>query len=199
MMYLVALGYLFLGVAISADTFMASIEVITSKTRTEVIAGQEVEVEIWNGTVANLTLMALGSSAPEILLAVIETCGTLGEKAGELGPSTIVGSASFNLMVITAICIPSVDEPKAVEDVGVFMTTSFFSIFAYCWLYVCLAVWTPNEVTITEAWLTLSFFLILIVLAFGADRFNAFKKQRNMSLEEKENEKIEKEKNIQKT
>ena len=29
-------------------------------------------VRIWNETVANLTLMALGSSAPEILLAVIE-------------------------------------------------------------------------------------------------------------------------------
>jgi len=102
-------------------------------------------------------------------------------------------------MVITAICIPSVDEPKAVADVGVFMTTSFFSIFAYCWLYVCLAIWTPNEVTIIEAWLTLAFFLILVILAFAADKFNEFKKKRNMTQEEKENEKIEKEKNIQKT
>ena len=32
--------------------------------------------EVWNDTVANLTLMALGSSAPEILLAVIELLGT---------------------------------------------------------------------------------------------------------------------------
>lgn len=204
LVYLFFLMYLFLGIAIIADLFMAAIEVITSTTARSEVFDKDgnsyfIESPVWNATIANLTLMALGSSAPEILLAVIETCGTLGEKAGELGPSTIVGSASFNLMVITAICIPSVDEPKAVEDVGVFMTTSFFSIFAYCWLYVCLAIWTPNEVTITEAWLTLSFFLILIVLAFGADRFNAFKKQRNMSLEEKENEKIEKEKNIQKT
>jgi solute carrier family 8 (sodium/calcium exchanger) len=30
-------------------------------------------VAVWNPTVANLTLMALGSSAPEILLSVIET------------------------------------------------------------------------------------------------------------------------------
>ena len=33
---------------------------------------KRVEVTIWNATVANLTLMALGSSAPEILLSVIE-------------------------------------------------------------------------------------------------------------------------------
>jgi solute carrier family 8 (sodium/calcium exchanger) len=31
------------------------------------------DVPVWNATVANLTLMALGSSAPEILLSVVET------------------------------------------------------------------------------------------------------------------------------
>jgi hypothetical protein len=37
-------------------------------------------------------IQALGSSAPEILLATIETVGTLGGEPGELGPSTIVGA-----------------------------------------------------------------------------------------------------------
>jgi len=31
----------------------------------------KIEIEVWNETVANLTLMALGSSAPEILLSVL--------------------------------------------------------------------------------------------------------------------------------
>lgn len=35
-------------------------------------------VRIWNETVSNLTLMALGSSAPEILLSVIEVRPTQG-------------------------------------------------------------------------------------------------------------------------
>ena len=48
--------------------------------------------------------MALGSSAPEILLSVVETFGA-GFKAGDLGPSTIVGSAAFNLFIIIAICM----------------------------------------------------------------------------------------------
>ena len=48
---------------------------------------------------ANLTLMALGSSAPEILLAVVETCA-LTFQAGDLGPGTIVGSAAFNLLFV---------------------------------------------------------------------------------------------------
>ena len=51
--------------------------------------------------------MALGSSAPEILLATIETI-SLNFKAGDLGPGTIVGSAAFNLLIISAICLVSV-------------------------------------------------------------------------------------------
>ena len=60
---------------------------------------------------ANLTLMALGSSAPEILLSCIEIIGNR-FKAGELGPGTIVGSAAFNLFCITGFCIIGVPLPQ---------------------------------------------------------------------------------------
>lgn len=79
--YLLLLLYLFLGIAIIADIFMCSIERITSQTRTIQVKSdgesepQLVEVRVWNDTVANLTLMALGSSAPEILLSIIEIIG----------------------------------------------------------------------------------------------------------------------------
>lgn len=59
---------------------------------------------------ANLTLLALGSSAPEILLNVIETVQALGSTPGELGPSTIVGSAAFNLLIISAVSIAVIDK-----------------------------------------------------------------------------------------
>jgi len=65
------------------------------------------QVKVWNETIANLTLMALGSSAPEILLSIIETAGNR-FCTGALGPGTIVGSASYNLFIITAVCIVSV-------------------------------------------------------------------------------------------
>ena len=78
-----ALIYLFLGISIVAEIFMEAIEKITSKTmfvKVEDAEGnvRERKVEFWNATVANLTLMALGSSAPEILLSVLETCANLG-------------------------------------------------------------------------------------------------------------------------
>jgi hypothetical protein len=77
--YFLALVYLFLGISIVADIFMSGIEKITSQKKVVTIKkdGEEYrtkKVEVWNATVANLTLMALGSSAPEILLAVMETC-----------------------------------------------------------------------------------------------------------------------------
>jgi solute carrier family 8 (sodium/calcium exchanger) len=111
--YLIALLYSFLGVSIIADIFMCSIEKITSKTKKIHIASSKddepevIEVPVWNGTVANLTLMALGSSAPEILLSCIEIIKNKFE-AGSLGPGTIVGSAAFNLLAISAVCIAGI-------------------------------------------------------------------------------------------
>ena len=50
---------------------MDAIEVITSKTVVRLIGEQPLQIRVWNPTVANLSLMALGSSAPEIMLSII--------------------------------------------------------------------------------------------------------------------------------
>ena len=89
-LYCLGLGWMFMGVAIVADVFMVAIEEITSKRKAITIKGRTFYVKTWNDTVANLTLMALGSSAPEILLSVLEVF-SLEFFAGDLGPSTIVG------------------------------------------------------------------------------------------------------------
>jgi solute carrier family 8 (sodium/calcium exchanger) len=123
------------------------------------------QVPIWNPTIANLTLLALGSSAPEILLK------DLGKPAGVLGPASIVGSGAFNLLVITGISILSVDEPKKIYDLGVYACTASFSLFAYSWMYFCLLINTENVVDINEAWLTLFFFFLLVSVSFAADKY----------------------------
>lgn len=176
--YLVFLGFLFLGISISADIFMEAIEVITSETSIIVVYDPklekefEIEVPVWNATMANLTLMAFGSSAPEIILSVLEAVKDLGKPSGDLGPSTIVGSAAFNLLVISAVSVSAVDGVKRIDDMGVFITTGCFSVFAYIWLYMCLSTNSPGEVTVEEASWTLGFFFILLFLAFCADKYN---------------------------
>lgn len=147
--YLTFLGYLFLGISVVADIFMEAIEHITSSTKQVQVQDKEgkvytYEVPVWNPTIANLTLMALGSSAPEILLSVIEALKTLGEVAGELGPSSIVGSGAFNLLVISAVSIMACEEPKEIHDMGVYTTTAISSVFAYAWMYICLELNSPG-------------------------------------------------------
>ena len=174
--FFLSLFYLFLGVSIIADRFMASIEVITSKEKVityRTKSGETITttVQIWNETVSNLTLMALGSSAPEIMLSVIEICGN-GFEAGELGPSTIVGSAAFNLFIIIAICmyVIPLGEVRKIKHPRVFFITATWSILAYIWLYVILAVSSYGIVEIWEGIVTFLFFPALVVLAWIADR-----------------------------
>lgn len=129
----------------------------------------EVYKMFWNPTIANLTLMALGSSAPEIILSVADTMGTLGELPSELGPQAIVGSAAFNLLVISAVSIVSVTEVKSVKMVGVFITTAVFSTWAYVWFFLVLVVISPGYVEMWEAFVTLGFMLVLCIIAYSCD------------------------------
>lgn len=176
--YLVGLLWSFMGVAIVADVFMCAIEVITSRVQTVKRSNpdapdgvDELEIRVWNDTVANLTLMALGSSAPEILLSIIEIAGN-GWESGNLGPSTIVGSAAFNLLVITAVCVAGIPdgESRGIKRIKVFATTALFSLFAYAWLFIVLIIITPDVVDIWEAVFTFMCFPILVVVAYMFDR-----------------------------
>ena len=176
--YFIALIWSFTGVAIIADVFMCAIETITSKVKVVKVAKpgatddyDEVEVRVWNDTVANLTLMALGSSAPEILLSIIEIVGA-NFKAGKLGPSTIVGSAAFNLLVITGVCVMAIPngEVRTIKSLKVFALTAVCSVFAYVWLVVVLKIHSENVVDLWEAIFTFLLFPILVILAYMADK-----------------------------
>jgi solute carrier family 8 (sodium/calcium exchanger) len=171
--YGAGLLWLFAGVAIISDIFMGAIETITSKKKQVVnpATGTLQTVFVWNDTVANLTLMAVGSSCPEILLSVIEL---LSREffSGDLGPSTIVGSAAFNMFCISAVCVSALphNHVRKIEDTGVFFVTATFSVFAYLWLLFVVSVSSPNEVTILEGVITLLLLPVLVGLAFAADK-----------------------------
>jgi solute carrier family 8 (sodium/calcium exchanger) len=115
--------------------------------------------------------MALGSSAPEILLSVIEVCGN-GFKAGDLGPNTIVGSAAYNLFIIIAYCIFVVPagEVRRIKHLRVFFVTAGWSIFAYIWLYVIISVSSKGVIEPWEAILTFFFFPLTVGTAYVVDR-----------------------------
>jgi len=171
-LYMAAMLYLFLGVNVVADKFVSSIETITSSRKRiwSKKLGRMVTVTTWNATVANLTLMALGSSAPEILLSTAEIMMG-GFFSGELGPSTIVGSAAFNLFVIIAVCIATIPSPeiRQIKEYSVFIVTGAFSLFAYFWLVFIVQIVSPDVVEVWEALVTLLLFPVLIIISYMAD------------------------------
>merc|ERR1719456_1653739 len=152
-LYLIGLGWVFLAVGLISDVFMNGIEKITSaKKRTvDKTTGRKVTVYVWNATVANLTLMALGSSAPEILLSLIEIMSA-DFKLGPLGAGTIVGSAAFNLLMISAVCVCAIPdgEVRYIQQVPVYIITASCSVFAYLWLMFILMVTSPDVCAVWE-------------------------------------------------
>lgn len=172
-LYFGGLVYCFLGVSLVADCFMTSIERITSRKKIIRVAGSAqrlVTCTVWNATVANLTLMALGSSAPEILLSLNDIIKQ-DWYSGQLGPSTIVGSAAFNLFVIIAVCVNSVPdgEVRRIKETGVFFITAIFSIFAYVWVLFIVNFNSKNIIEVWEGVITFLFFPLLIIISYMAD------------------------------
>ncbi|CAE6944893.1 Slc8a2 [Symbiodinium sp. KB8] len=175
--YFFVLLWSFQGVGIICDEFMAAIEKITSSKRSKWITnpvGQKVEVRVtvWNETLANLSLMALCSSAPEILLSTVELCSNR-FFSGSLGPQTVVGSASFNLFCISSVCISALapGEVRRVEKYPVFCFTCAASVMAYVWMLVVLAGITPDRVDLAEGVVTLLFFFVFLGIAFILDKY----------------------------
>jgi len=129
--------------------------------------------------------MALGSSAPEILLSIISTVKDIQAIPPELGPSTIVGSAAFNLLVISGVSIIAVGgddgETKQIDDLWVFAVTTLFSLWAYIWMWICVA---DAYISILEGIMTCVFFVCLITIAYTADRVNHYRVGQRMSQEE---------------
>lgn len=177
LLYATLMLYLFIGVAIVSDKFMESIEMITAQEKEMSIVdprtgkSQIVIVKVWNETVANLTLMALGSSAPEIMLSVIEIWAK-GFKAGELGPGTIVGSAAFNLFMILGLCMYVIPdgEVRKIQHLRVFLITATWSVFAYLWLYIILGFISYGKVESWEGIVTFLYFPATVWTAYIAER-----------------------------
>lgn len=178
-LYVLGLAYCFIGLSAITACFFRSMENVVKQTREIVYVdpgtgAKRVRRErIWNYTLADISLLALGTSFPQISLSTIDAFQNLGQRyAGGLGPATLVGSAAFDLYPIHAICVvvPRAGTVKKISDLGVWLVELTWSFWAYVWLYIIIEVWTPNVVTIWEAGLTITQFGLLMLHAYGQDK-----------------------------
>ncbi|XP_024543906.1 magnesium/proton exchanger 1 isoform X2 [Selaginella moellendorffii] len=176
--YCLGLAYCFLGLAVITRVYMRALDSIVRHSRKSVhrdpITGLRIfsERRIWNPTVADITLLALGTCAPQVSLAVIDACQHIGQTSGKLGAGTLLGSTAFNLFLILAVCVvaPKRFQTKSIRNVGVYIIEVVWSFWAYVWLFLILEIWTPNEITLWEAVLTVAQFPLLVLHAYVQDR-----------------------------
>lgn len=82
-----------------------------------------------------------------------------------------MGSAAFNLLVITAVCVMAITEgTKQIKELKVYAITATTSVLAYLWLLFILVFNSKDVVTLTESIVTFAFFWILLFLAYAADK-----------------------------
>ncbi|XP_016511514.2 magnesium/proton exchanger isoform X1 [Nicotiana tabacum] len=178
-LYFLGLAYCFVGLSAITARFFRSMESVVKHSRTvetlDPRRGTKIvkDEKVWNYTIADITLLAFGTSFPQISLATIDAIRNIGNLyAGGLGPGTLVGSAAFDLFPIHAVCVvvPKAGELKKISDIGVWLVELFWSFWAYIWLYIILEVWSPNVITLWESILTVLQFGLLLIHAYAQDK-----------------------------
>ena len=116
-------------------------------------------------TVANLTLLAFGSSVPEILLSEIVTGRFFA--GGLAGPSTVVASAAFKLLLLLFLLLLAVvlAAELRIEGLGTYAYTAVLSVS----LVVILRLSSPNVLGLMEALSTFAMFPLLVRFANQMD------------------------------
>ncbi|KAJ0808236.1 putative sodium/calcium exchanger membrane region [Helianthus annuus] len=179
LLYLLLLAYCFIGLSAITARFFRSMEHVVQHSRVVTVVDPVSNVKtvkhekVWNFTVADISLLAFGTSFPQISLATIDAIRNIGQLyAGGLGPGTLVGSAAFDLFPIHAVCVvvPKAGELKKISDLGVWIVELFWSFWAYIWLYIILEVWSPNVITFWEALFTVLQYALLLLHAYAQDK-----------------------------
>jgi solute carrier family 8 (sodium/calcium exchanger) len=169
--------YLLMGLSVISNIFMKAIEVITSEeipihrqgaSNTEVVLQRT-----WSPTIANLTLLSIAASAPAMMLTLVEVIDDAHDEnlPGLLGPSTIVGSAAWNLFVVVgfAMWAPQDWKHKTLTNTRLFFVTGLACLFAFFWMVIVLHWSTPDQVDMWEAWCPIFFFIALVYYALITD------------------------------
>eukprot|EP00347_Sterkiella_histriomuscorum_P006709 403351736 len=198
--YFVMMLYLFLGLIVLQDKMFGAIEIILAQ-KAKVIRKDknhnqiELPMELWNPSVATITVMAISANSPLLILNLIDLIqDTSGEiNSNQIGIFALIGQAAFQVLFISGVTIMSVSssQVKKVLNFDIYLILSAFSIFGLVWIYIILEVQSPHTVTFPEAFFTLSIFIALVLVLFIVDKHRETKMPQyydriiNHQLEEK--------------
>lgn len=114
--------------------------------------------------VAGASLMAMGSSAPELFIAIMALF-IAGGAHGDVGIGTIVGSAIFNILVITGAS--AIVRPAAITWRVIVRDVVMYTIS----LALLISTFSDGQITLWEAALFLVLYAVYLLVLFN---WNAF-------------------------
>ncbi len=132
---------------------------------------------------AGATLMAMWSSAPELFIALISVL-----KNGEheaIGMGTIVGSAIFNILVITGAV--GLARKSKIPWQGVIRDLIFYTIT----IVILIVIFMNGEITLTESILMFAFYFVYVIIVFNWKKMFPKIANEKVLFEEEESEDID--------
>lgn len=109
--------------------------------------------------VAGASLMAMGTSAPELSIALFALFTASGAHS-DIGIGTIVGSAVFNILVITGVCAMV---RKAYISLPAVVRDTFFYLISIVLLFIFLL---DGRITLTETGFFVFIYMVYLVVLF---------------------------------
>eukprot|EP00927_Polykrikos_kofoidii_P082775 TRINITY_DN8319_c0_g1_i1.p1 TRINITY_DN8319_c0_g1~~TRINITY_DN8319_c0_g1_i1.p1 ORF type:complete len:811 (+),score=115.74 TRINITY_DN8319_c0_g1_i1:296-2434(+) len=141
LLYLPGMFYMFIAIAIVCDEFFVpSLEMFVD------------HYEI-SHDVAGATFMAAGGSMPELFMSFIATFDE-----SDVGMSTIVGSAVFNVLFVIAVCAMASDEPLKLTWWPLARDCTFY-LLGLCLVVLFFKGISPQRIEIWEALLLFGWYL----------------------------------------
>jgi K+-dependent Na+/Ca+ exchanger-like protein len=115
--------------------------------------------------VAGASLMAMGSSAPELFIALMSLL-IAGGAHGDVGIGTIVGSAIFNILVITGAS--AIVRPAAITWRVIVRDVVMYTIS----LALLIGAFYDGQITLWEAVIFLGLYAVYIIILFNWSAFD---------------------------
>jgi len=165
-LYFIGMLYLFFGLGfVCEEYFVASIEMIIEKYNIP-------------PDVAGATLMAAGSSSPELFAELV---GTFIDSKNDAGTGTVIGSAVFNQLIIIGGAILLSPFPEIELDPLPLTRDIIFYIISIALVYI---TFEDGKIVNYEAWsLFLSYVVYVFVNAYWSNIVGWINKQREESLD----------------
>lgn len=182
--------YIYIGIAIVTNRLMEAIGLITDKSRNVTVRDSKsgetkvLRTNIWNKTVANLTLVCFASYAPEFLLSMVEMYAKH-FKAGDLGPNTVLGSYAFNIIFLVGLCVTQVpkNKIKLVKNLPFILLSSALNFVTLLWLVCVLSLISYGTIEWWEGLMTMILGVCVIVAYWGAQKATSAKVKSEDMLE----------------